>query len=428
MWPFQELDMKANFTLRPNDNYPRFDKMVVLCSSEKVAWLELENTEAMVTNNLLSTRVVTVYIGAVAGANGALTPIDPNRLPTDARRSSLTSTVSNTERILQFQQAVIKHWTSFNGGVTPVAAPMRNHLGRAMPRQTFSSAGVVASALEAGYRAISKPTAGLPNGPCTVSDLERYANTCSPNLTDAALIGFKEIPPRSRFADLNNHDPAMAKDTRAIPLIRSKKPHGGRWAYHDELKDLPTQFVRTICYGFRGDARAPGQVKGAGGFNCNYTRPDRIAKYPKGALNPKFGDVAEFGALDLEKFLQEYDFRGFVSVGRSIGVAKCFATINPLTGRADHDGWVYACFVEGGFEIPPVGTYKCPSGKNFVVRYPEQEVTMPGVLDWEDVVACRRVKKDGMFDGPVYLKKSFFDEDRAACEEVYDLLSGKSQN
>ena len=140
------------------------------------------------------------------------------------------------------------------------------------------------------------------------------------------------------------------------------------------------------------------------------------------------GDVAETGALDLEKFLRDYDFRGFISVCKSVAIVKHFATFDWATDTYDHDGWIYACFVEGGWEIPPVGTYTRPSGGTFKVPFAEQEITMPGRLDWDDVVGCRQVKQDGMFDGPVYLKPSLETDDPEASRQIYDLLSGKSQN
>jgi len=52
---------------------------------------------------------------------------------------------------------------------------------------------------------------------------------------------------------------------------------------------------------------------------------------------------------------------------------------------------------------------------------------MPGMLDWENVVACRKVRSNGEFEGPVYMKHSLVRSDTKAATEIWHLLSGKSQ-
>src|SRR5262249_29209964 len=128
---------------------------------------------------------------------------------------------------------------------------------------------------------------------------------------------------------------------------------------------------------------------------------------------------AELGALNLKEFIQDQEFRGFISTTKSVAVAKNFAT--GFTDPPAKDGWVYASYVEGGFELPPAGTHAW-------VHLAEQEISMPGILDWDDIVACRRVKKDGTFDGPIYLKTDMEATDDLAARQIRDLLSGKSQD
>jgi hypothetical protein len=49
------------------------------------------------------------------------------------------------------------------------------------------------------------------------------------------------------------------------------------------------------------------------------------------------------------------------------------------------------------------------------------------MLDWADVVACRKVLKEGGFTGPVYIHPALQDRDSTAAPVIYDLLSGQSQ-
>lgn len=52
---------------------------------------------------------------------------------------------------------------------------------------------------------------------------------------------------------------------------------------------------------------------------------------------------------------------------------------------------------------------------------------MPGILDWDDVVACRHVRQDGNFDGNVYVKRTLAHQDPTAAVHIWELLSGLSQ-
>jgi hypothetical protein len=208
---------------------------------------------------------------------------------------------------------------------------------------------------------------------------------------------------------------------------------------------------RVIGYGFRGDTRPPGEVKGAGGFLPNYTRPAHIKQHAekvlaalKEAKNPgqqgppvltdagkqkleQLRKESEGGALNLTDFITNQEFKGFISTSKSIKVAQAFATSGPIFGGKYAPyrvpGWVYACFVEGAFHIPR--QFDTPLG-----LIDEQELTMPGLVEWQDVVACREVSKPGTecrFTGPVYMKPSLLEKDWDAAIAIWCLLSGKSQ-
>jgi hypothetical protein len=130
-------------------------------------------------------------------------------------------------------------------------------------------------------------------------------------------------------------------------------------------------------------------------------------------------------AMDLSRFLGDQTLGEFISASRSVAIARYFGTSTWNGAQMipqSTDGWVYACYVEGGIVVPPQGNHG-----GVWVPFNEQELTMPGQFDWADVVACRRVLQTGRFTGPVYVKPELENMDHAAAIEIYDLLSGKSQ-
>lgn len=286
-------------------------------------------------------------------------------------------------------------------------------------------------------------------------------------------------------------NPDQNMPAREIGHIRSAKAksHGGNFAYATELQSVNLE--RVIGYGFRGDSRDPIKLKElfSGAFTPNYTRTDQNTKVDdalaewivtnlsklqtdraidpevvrkarllgRGDLSTGFkayikqnpgdanklraalatskpamagdfvgstGQVRTFGqldtgALDLDEYVQNEFMGGFVSVSRSVMVAKSFAC-----GRGGNasgrEGWVYVCFVEGAFSMPLKGTHPLAKKQEF-------ELAMPGMLEWEDVAGWRKVAVDGKFTGPVYLRHSLLKSDPTAFEQLYRILSGKSQ-
>ena len=203
-------------------------------------------------------------------------------------------------------------------------------------------------------------------------------------------------------------DRAEISDARRIEPIASRKPHGGRFTYETDTSGVP--FPRVLAYGFRGDSRPPSVLKNAGGFLPNYTRAAHIEKNVNNRQDQ---------ALNLESFIANQEYGGYLSVTKSIAVAKAFA-IGKGGTTPPGPGWVYACFAEGGFLLPAQGAHRW-------VKFNEQEISVPGILDWDDIVGCRHVQKNGSFDGNVYLKAGLAQEDADACLEIWELLSGASQ-
>jgi hypothetical protein len=410
---------------------PKFADQLRLCydTASNTAWLEMTGMEYLV-NGSSGPGVVKIFIGAVKGANGwepisaakANSLPQPNIFNPGAARDSLAWQFFDTSKIVAFQQAIVREWSGFKTSKASDFAKGTT-FGKSM-----TSASFVAKALKTGYDAVHLPMAaysGAKVSSWSINDLKKYANKRHPGWKDAALVGFDAYAPNPRYESPKYpKDQRRATDDRPLTYIRSLRAqgHSGRFAYAAELNNLPEEFERVVCYGFRGDTRPPILVKEAGGFNPNYTRPDHIAMHEasKGRISDDDYRQREEGALDLQKFIQDQTFRGFVSTTKSVIVAKNFGT--GYTGTSD--GWVYVCFVEGGVHLPPATGLE---GGHAWVLSSEQEISMPGLLEWEDVVGCRHVKRDGDFDGPVYLKQNLKQEDRLACIEIWDLLSGKSQ-
>jgi hypothetical protein len=136
-----------------------------------------------------------------------------------------------------------------------------------------------------------------------------------------------------------------------------------------------------------------------------------------GADEVTFNHLYNNRPLDLYSYVEKESFGGFISITRSIRVAKSFASGRGLTNADDakHDGWVYAVYCEGALHVPHEENH-------------EFELAMPGMLDWADIVGWRKVQQvDGHFEGPVYLRKSLSIYDPEAFLELYELLSGKHQ-
>jgi hypothetical protein len=371
-------------------------------------WLQLTNTEYIV-NGSNSPRFVTVLIGAIRRGTQWV-PIDPG---TAARYRDVTIALGTTltTSITRFQKAIVDHWRTFN------SAQAKNWAKGTTFGTSLTNASFVMKALKTGFDAIGDASAaysGLRHADFTIADVLAYLNTRSnaagATIFDGGLLEFREFAPAAAYDPPYVQDRANTTDARVIPYIASAKAgtHGGRFSYEIDTSGIP--FERVIAYGFRGDSRPPSGLKNAGGFLPNYTRPGHIQKNIGGAQDQ---------ALNLQAFISNQEYGGYLSVTKSTAVAKGFAI--GLGGTTPPGpGWVYACFVEGGFHLPARGSHAW-------IKFNEQEISMPGILDWDDVVGCRHVKGDGSFDGNIYLKNSTVHEDLAAATNVWELLSGKSQ-
>jgi hypothetical protein len=360
----------------------------------------------------LSNEFVTVHVGAKPHQGGwAL--VDAATVA--ANRDIVMVIAFSASKVDSFQRMIYMKWMRFNSA-RPDAWAMDKTMGR-----SFTSASFAMKALQTGFDAIAEPLpaySGVRFKDFQVEDIFGYLGA---RLSQAKrspahdwTMEFIQLPPKP-FA---TEDAPLISDKRKIPVIRSSKPHKGRFAYandaHTSLANggvgkIP--FERVIGYGFRGDDRTPSAIRDDfRGFLPNYTRPDHIADAKTNAL-------PDDQALDLAEFLRDQKYGGYISTSKSYATAKYFAT-----QRGVH-GWVYVCFVEGAFHIPPEGR---PMGVR--VRNDEQELAMPGMLDWEDVVGFREVKTSGAFTGDIFLRPSLRSEEPPSVfTTLWNLLSGKSQ-
>jgi hypothetical protein len=323
---------------------------------------------------------------------------------------------------------------------------------------TPTSANFIAQALRTGLEAIGRHAyTGTRWKPWTIDDLKNFARNLNlagtkpdvPDRFDAVLPNpYYDGNDAKKEGNLKTHD-----DTRKIDHIKSERESVPRrfinpkkntlevrtlssgpvsdnvskfkFAYEEELQYLPTDFRWRVSYGFRGDTRKPEDIK-KGQFMPNFTRTSHTDMTYK-----KLHEInAPVSPMNLPRFLKQPFLGEFISTSKSVAIARYFATCDSPPGGSQigyqNKGWVYACFVEGAIEIPAKGDYM-KDGTTYSVPHNEQELALPGMLEWEDVVACREVKESGEFTGPIYIRTLLQDTDRSAALDIYDLLSGKSQ-
>ena len=397
---------------------------ILLCynQAKSVAWLELSGTSYISNGIINAGQGVTVHVGARPHL-GRWALVDAATVGAN-RDVRMTIALSDSAKTAFFQRKIIEDWGRFDGN-NPGAWAKGTTFGK-----SFTSASFLMKALKTGFDAIGEPIpaySGVRVKDFQVEDLLNYLGKRLSQPGQSKLSdGFLGLPAKPFGAEEN---PAVAGDTRSIPVILSSKPHGGRFAYANEAFTSlqaggsgKVPFQRVIGYGFRGDTRNPAAIHAAGGFTPNYTRPDHIQqKIGKSDTSPNINwdDDVHKKALDLGAFLANQQYGGYVSTSKSYAIAKHFGT-----GYRSKPGWVYVCFVEGGFHIPPGG--KVQKGVN--IPFDEQELAMPGMFDWEDVVAYREVTAAGMFSGDVYIRPTLHSEERSEVfNTIWDLLSGKSQ-
>jgi hypothetical protein len=120
--------------------------------------------------------------------------------------------------------------------------------------------------------------------------------------------------------------------------------------------------------------------------------------------------------MHLGRMLAEETLKGYISTTRAVTTAKFFGS-----GYRQKPGWVYCVLVRGGYVVPPKGKTA------WTQFFGEQEIAYPGPILWNDVVGFRKVKQDGFFEGPLYLRSNLYKDNGEAAKQISLLLSGRKQ-
>lgn len=466
MPPGTKLHVKHRVTVQQN-------------TAGNIVWLELVGSPgdlgAGVRPNL-----VKLVVGAMPKGNGWIAIDEP-----------ATHTVGGTmghyfgdklgDKVIDLQKEIAKEWNTFDSN-----NPARWAKGLTIGKD-LSSAAILLRVLKAAFQSIGlggHTYEGLRLTSFTAKDVVDSLNLRAravPQVADVAAVlpEFDELFPDLRYP---TEDPPDTLDQRTIRLIQGTKTEENykallRQANEEAKKSLvkagkmkpedpaPSGFLyskhfiamtnlpRVITYAFRGDSRPPSAIKNVGGFLPNFTRPDHIIQALAAAgdvnavakWNQKSPGQAPQAApntspLDVVTYLKDQFLGGYVSGTKSYAIAKAFGSgMGGTTGAPRNAGWVYVCFMGGGFEVPNTtktmqmtvsderpGASSTTSVSGNPV-YAEQEIALPGMIDWEDMVAFRRVDATGMFTGDVFIRPSLQQKDPAVHKEIWELLSGKPQ-
>ena len=310
----------------------------------------------------------------------------------------------------------------------------------------------------------ASPSAGATRGRLTIGGVSQFTHKKTELLMTAGRqTAFNKLATGPTQAGRDRAAGMM----RAGAHVRQVQPIiAGEWSGDDDIVDefrkIPhlqgiandwktmEQLPRVNGYTFRGDSRAPGLVAKAGGFTPPITRTD--AWYVENTIKPAFKSymkrrydqdvsdadftkainqaapansaerqvlgnyfvwrvMVENEAFHIGRMLVDETLKGYISTTRAVRVARGFAKDN---------GWVYLTRVRGGFLVPERGASR------WTETFGEQEIALPGKLDWADVFGFRQVDENRNLIGPIYLRKGF-SAYRVAFGEAYALLSGKHQ-
>jgi len=140
-------------------------------------------------------------------------------------------------------------------------------------------------------------------------------------------------------------------------------------------------------YGFRGDGRSPVVLSITGGMNANAVRHFegegliKAQKFRTELEERARDDYYHHPAPHFDPFLHQHNYDAisvFLSVSRDPVVSHSF-----LMGSRPANGFMYLVRAMGA--VDQEATFK-------VVQYPgEQEISVPGGVDWEDIVAARPI-------------------------------------
>jgi hypothetical protein len=391
-------------------------EMTAICMDDKRAsvWLELTNYQHVLGHASAKAGAIgRAYVGAVqAGNDWTLIAKAPK-----AKERHLIEPTMPHDDVHEFHKAILAEWNKF----TPATA--KEYAKGTTLGKSFTPASFVAKALKTGYEALKikrDAYSGVKLGEWKPDDLLKYAERMKtappappkPGEPRVDNLGFAELVPDPMWGGAKEATYAGEIDKKFQPIL-SSRPHSGKFAYEDLFTQNPElkgyQGVkRIVAYGFRADNRPPEEIKKAGGMWPSYTRPDKQADAAAEA-DPAKRAKWESDILNLREHVSDEFLKGFVSTSKSVGAAKFFV---------QEDGYIYAVLAEGAFEVPPGSLHEN-----------EQELAMPGGLDWDDIVGFRRAGKGfaKKLKGLLYLKPAALQGEKpVVATAVVAALSGMS--
>jgi hypothetical protein len=207
--------------------------------------------------------------------------------------------------------------------------------------------------------------------------------------------------------DLNEEEPALYNDIiqqkfNAVTTIpASEADLKGKKEIESITQDLQkypgarnANLVRVTAYGFRADSRSPVQIRVDGGFTPNATRDDRrkLAELShdermaqtdwQGRSKPVIASPDSF--LDNLSHQADWgsDYSGYVSFAKNpkktLPFVSRYAPNDKIT-----TAWIYVVKCRDAIDV----------AKSFhQPRYNENEISVAGGVEWEDIVGWRRIE------------------------------------
>ena len=305
--------------------------------------------------------------------------------------------------------------------------------GRTIGSAIETPPGLVLKALKTGFEILGvKSDSGTRFSAYKVTDIEPYVRTHKtiaerifptgdfnwgekvgaslflfnrPIFDDRFIIKAYKVAPRS--ATMDQEEPALydadiqQKFNAVTTIPASEADLKGKQEIELETKDKEkysgarnANLVRVTAYGFRADSRSPVQIRVDGGFTPNATRDDRrkLAELShdermaqtdsQGRSKPVIASPDSF--LDPLSHQADWgsDYSGYVSFAKNpkktLPFVSRYAPKDKIT-----TAWIYVVKCRDAIDVAE--SFHQP-------RYNENEISVAGGVEWEDIVGWRRIE------------------------------------
>jgi hypothetical protein len=289
--------------------------------------------------------------------------------------------------------------------------------------------GLVLKALKTGFEILGvKSDSGTRFSAYKVTDIEPYVRTHKtiaerifptgdfnwgekvtaslflfnrPIFDDRFIIKAYKVAPRSAAMDQEEpalYDADIQQKFNAVTTIpASEADLMGKKEIELKTKDKEkypgarnAKLIRVTAYGFRADTRSPVQIRVDGGFTPNATRDDRrkLAELPynermaqtdgQGKSKPVIASPDSFLDNLSHQATWGSDYSGYVSFAKN---PKKTLTFVPK--KENSTAWIYVVKCRDAIDVAE--SFHQP-------RYNENEISVAGGVEWEDIVGWRRIE------------------------------------